>query len=109
MNMDFDMEQRLAAETAQWAVNHVPEPLDWHGLRTRLLTAYAVRSVIECAKPREIAIEGGSFDHGSARAIAIYALATSGELGAVNPTALADGNSEYDKQAAVAGTHAVGD
>lgn len=109
MNVDFDMESRLAAAAAGMTGNHAAQPLDWHGLRARMTAAYAARPVLECAQPREIVVEGGSFDTGSARVLAVYGRGHDAGLGTVNPTALANGNSGCDTDADVAGSQTAGD
>ena len=109
MNMNFDMEKRLAAPFALSAGNHASELLDWHGLRARMAAAYAVRSGLDGAKPQETVVAGGSFDRGCARTLAVYRMAPGCGLDGVNPTALANGNSGYDNDAAAAGAYSVGD
>lgn len=112
MNMDIDMEYRPADPSALATGSHAP--LDWHGLRARFAATYALRATLESAAPRPVAVEpadidGGSFDRGSARALAVYGIAPGHGLGHVNPTGLADGNSGCDNAAAVAGTNSAGD
>ncbi|RZK00053.1 MAG: hypothetical protein EOO76_14390 [Novosphingobium sp.] len=109
MNVDFDMENRLAAAAAGMTGNHAAQPLDWQGLRARMAAAYAVRPVLEPVQPQEPVIDGGSFDRGSARALAVYGRGQGVGLGAVNPTALANGNSGCDTDADVAGSQTAGD
>jgi hypothetical protein len=112
MKMDFIMEDRLAAA----AGNHADVALDWPGLRARLTAAHAARPLLDSceidAKPCEITIGGGSFDRDSARALAIFGtLPDSGStngLGDINRTALASGNSDWDKDAGVAGECSAG-
>lgn len=104
MNMDFDLEGRLAAPTG----NHSGERIDWYGLRARLAAIYAARLALTLENPQEIAVEGGSFDRGSARALSTYGKGRGRGLGSVNPTALANGNSGCDNDAAVAGANSAG-
>jgi hypothetical protein len=109
MDMNFDMEQRLAAPFVLATGNHGSGQFDWHGLRARMTAAYASRSALAHAKPRETAIGGGSFDRECALALAAYGVGQSGGLDAVNRTALANGNSGCDNDAAVAGGYSDGD
>ena len=109
MKMDFDLEGRRAAPFALPAGNHPGETFDWHGLRTRMAAAYATRSVLEFEKPRETSLGSGSFDRGSARVLAIYGTGASEGLDRINPTALANGNSGCDNDAAAASANSVGD
>lgn len=109
MDMNFDMENRLAGSFELSAGNHASEQLDWHGLRARLAAAYAVRSVLDGAKPQESAVEGGSFEPGCARALAVYGFGPGCGLGGINPTALGNCNSGCDNDAAVAGPFSAGD
>jgi hypothetical protein len=109
MKMDFDLESRLAAPFALPDGNHPGDTFDWHGLRTRLAAAHATRAVLEFEKPRESLIGNGSFDRGSARVLAVYGTGTSERLDRVNPTALANGNSGSNNNAAAAGAHSAGD
>jgi hypothetical protein len=111
MNIDFDMAKAVSAGT------HAVDRFDWHGLRSRLVAAYAARPVIEGETPRETPmkalVQGGSFDSGSARALAVLGplVRESSErrLDGVNPVALANGNWARDNHAAVAGAYPAGD
>lgn len=109
MEMHFDMESRLATLLAGTAGNHAPASLDWHGLHARMAAAYAARPAIALANPQESVIDGGSFDRGSARVLADFGETAANGLAVVNPTVLATGNSECDKDAAVAGACSVGE
>ena len=105
MNMDFDLERRLAALTG----NHSSTVLDWSGLHARLVAGYAARGVLECAKQRESVVDGGSFDPGAARALAGFGRRSGGGLDGINPTALGNGKWTHDNDAAVAGACSAGD
>jgi hypothetical protein len=109
MKMDFDLESRVAAEFALPAGNHGGQSFDWHGLRARMAAAYAAHAMLQSDKPCETAIDSGSFDRGSARALAVYGTGPGEELDRVNPTALANGNSGYDNNTAAAGANSAGD
>jgi hypothetical protein len=109
MKMDFDLESRLAAPFALPAGNHPGAAFDWYDLRSRMAASYATRSVLEFEKARETSIPMGSFDRGSARVLAVYGMGPGEELDRVNPTALANGNSGYDNNAAAAGANSAGD
>jgi hypothetical protein len=74
-----------------------------------MAAAYATRSALEFEKPRESSIGNGSFDRGSARVLAVYGTGASERLDRINPTALANGNSGYDNNAAAAGANSAGD
>ena len=104
MNLDFDLESRLAALLG----NREGGQLDWHGLRARLAAAYAARAELGREMPYALPVESGSFDSGSARALAVYGLGAGG-LCPVNPTGLANCNSECDKDAAAASAIVAGD
>jgi hypothetical protein len=108
MNMDFDMEARLAAQFAASVGNHASQQLDWHGLRARLAAAHAARSLLNGATPRESMADGGSFDRASAQALSGYGTGMGRGLDGVNPTALANGNSTSDIDAGVAGACSAG-
>lgn len=109
MKVDFDLESRLAAPFDLSAGNHLGEPIDWHGLRARMTAAYAAHAMLAFEKPRETSIPSGSFDQGSARVLAVYAAGPSHELEAINPIALANGNSGSNNSAAAAGANPVSD
>ena len=109
MKMNFDMDGRLAEPFGLASGNHAASPLDWHALHARLTAGYAARSELERSSPQETAIAGGSFDRGSARALAVFGDTPAHGLHAVNPTGLATGNSGCDKDAVVAGTYSAGE
>jgi hypothetical protein len=109
MKMEFDMDRDASALPLLSAVNHEAAPLDWLGLRARLTAVHALRPILSQAMPRKTAIAGGSFDSACARALSVYGRGTGSGQVAVNPTALADGNRTFGKDAAVAGAHSVGD
>ena len=105
MTMEFDKLARLSAS----AGNHVGGRSDWHGLRARLAVAYAARPTLEQAKSGASGPRGGSFDLGSARALAVYGRGRELGLGAINPTALGNGKWTHDYDATVAGALTAGD
>lgn len=109
MKMEFDMDRDASALPPLSAVNHEAPPLDWHGLRARLSAVHALRPILNEARPQKTANAGGSFDSACARALSVYGRNTTSGQVAVNPTALADGNRTFGKDAAVAGAHMVGD
>jgi len=109
MKIDFDLERRLAAPFALLDGNHPGEAFDWYDLRTRMAAAYATRSVLELEKARETSFPMGSFDRGSARALAVYGMGSGEGLDRINPTGLANGNSGCDNNTAAASANAAGD
>ena len=108
MKMNFDMDGRLAEPFGHAAGNHAP-PLDWQALHARLAAGYAARSELERTNSQETAAAVGSFDRGSARALAVFGDTPADGLLAVNPNGLATGNSGCDKDAGVAGTYSAGE
>jgi hypothetical protein len=102
MKMEFDLEHQLAGATAN-------ARLDWNGLRARLAATHAARVVIEGSAQPQPEFDGGSFDRGSARALAVYGKALNGGLDLINPTALANGKPNQDNVTAVAGERPAGD
>ena len=104
MNLDFDLEGRLAALLG----NREGERLDWHGLRARLAAAYAARAELGREMNYALPVESGSFDQESARALTIYGLGAGG-LCPVNPTGLANCNSGCDKDGLAASATVAGD
>ena len=103
------IEFNKAPHPAALAGNHAGGRSDWHGLRARLAVAYAARPAPAQARAGAAAVEGGSFDLGSARALAVYGRGRELGLGPINPTALGSGKSTRDNDAAVAGACAAGD
>jgi hypothetical protein len=102
MKMDFDLESGLISSSGS-------ARLDWHGLRTRLTAAHAVRAMIDVTAQSRALIEGGSFDRSSARALAVYGKTASDGLGGINPTGLANGKPHQDIITAVVGARPAGD
>jgi hypothetical protein len=102
MKMEFDLEHQLAAAT-------VSARLDWRGLRARLAAAHAAHVVIDGLVQPEPVLDGGSFDRGSARALAVYGKALSAMSDSINPSALANGKPNQDNVTAVAGECPAGD
>jgi hypothetical protein len=102
MKMEFDLEHQLAAAT-------VTARLDWHGLRARLAAAHSARMAIEGSVQPEPPLDGGSFDRGSARALAVYGKALNARSDSINPSALANGKPNQDNVTAVAGECPAGD
>jgi hypothetical protein len=81
---------------------------DWSMLRARFEAAAATRGMLCSLTSRSTAAispRRGSFDAATARAVAGFAESTLN----VNPTALANGNSGYDNNAAAAGANSAGD
>lgn len=113
MDMNFDMENRQEAPFSLTAEAPGAGPLDWHGLRARLVAGYALNAALKPEKPSAIAIGEGSFDRGSAEVISVYGRGVgttpAEEQGGVNPSGLANGNSGYDTEATVAGNVSAGD
>jgi hypothetical protein len=105
MTMEFNKAARLAA----LAGNRAGGRSDWHGLRARLAAGYAARPVLAQGKTGANPAVGGSFDCGSARALAVYGRSRELGLGGINPTALGSGKSVRDNGAAVAGAQPAGD
>jgi hypothetical protein len=112
MKMEFITEDRFATA----AGNPAAVTLDWQGLRARLAAAQAARPLLDSLTEQdpsfEITIGCGCFDRGSARMLAQFeaqsADGSSNGLGDINRTALASGNSDWDKDAAVAGACSAG-
>jgi hypothetical protein len=102
MKMEFDLEHHLAVSTTN-------ARLDWHGLRARLVATHAARVLIEGTAQPQPAFDGGSFDQGSARALAVYGKALNDRLDGINLTALATGKPNHDNVTAVAGERPAGD
>jgi hypothetical protein len=113
MDTDFDREAGLALFTR---IKVRPGPgsqaaagLDWHRLRARLAAGQRTATVQASPKSSNPALFGGSFDSGSARALAVYGIGQGEGQGGVNPTALGNGNSRCGNDAGVAGANSVGD
>jgi hypothetical protein len=102
MKMEFDLEHQLAAAT-------VTARLDWHGLRARLAAAHSARMVIDRLVQPQPVPDGGSFDRGSARALAVYGKAHNARSDSINPSALANGKPNPDNVTDVASECPAGD
>ena len=109
MKVDFDLESRLAAPFAAPSGNHPAELFDWQGLRARMAAAYAARLALTFDNPHETPIPYGSFDRGSARALVVYGQGGASGLEAINPIALANGNSGSNNNTAAAGANPASD
>ena len=94
----------IGFDFSQHGQDAAPGRLDWHGLRARLFAVRAARRALEAAASENRAIDGSSFDRGSARLLAGYGHV----LAAVNPTALGNGKPSGDMNSSVAGESRTG-
>lgn len=103
--MDIGIERNTWAQSPLDEEGVQTAPLDWHGLITRLSAARAARRVLTEAAGVDTLGLTGSFDCGSAKALADYAPHTA----SVNPVFWVNGKPARTMDAAVAEQFNPGD